>query len=214
MLLVVGNDGLEEIAEALVATDIVLAGDLQKQALERIEAAQGVTGNGIGQPCSDHDEFMLAVAFRGAGGAPDCIVEPAKLALCAGIHIAHPAHNDMSLIVEIETVCDQFLDIDLRGAFAAPVTGSTSAGPPRPSRPRSPPRSGRPSFRSLGRGPPPRFSRGGRILASRSILSTATLFRFLLFDFSHYDSFRADTLAALNACRKASPFEANPRGRP
>ena len=48
-LLVIGHDGFEQITEALIALRVVLAGYLQQQALDGVEAAQRVTGDGVGQ---------------------------------------------------------------------------------------------------------------------------------------------------------------------
>src|SRR5580704_18525 len=64
---------------------------------------------------------MLALAFGGARGAPHGIVEPAKLALGSGIHVAHAAHHDVGLIIQIQAIGDQLLDIDFGRAFGTPV---------------------------------------------------------------------------------------------
>src|SRR5580692_7761807 len=64
---------------------------------------------------------MLALAFGGARGAPDGIVEPAKLALGSGIHVAHAAHHDVGLIIQIEAIGDQLLDIDFGRTLGTPV---------------------------------------------------------------------------------------------
>ena len=58
----------------------------------------------VGQARTEHHEFVLAFGFDGAAGAADGVVEAAELALGAGVHVAHAAHNTVSLIVEIEAV--------------------------------------------------------------------------------------------------------------
>src|ERR1017187_7852959 len=76
-LLVISNDGFEQVAETLVTAGIVLAGDLQQQPLKRIQAPQGMPRNGVGEARPHHDELMLAFTFRSAGSPPNGIVKPA-----------------------------------------------------------------------------------------------------------------------------------------
>src|SRR5580693_6016257 len=117
-----GNDGFKQVAKTLVAASVVLAGDLKQEPLEGIQTAQRVAGNSVSEARPDHDELMLALAFGGARGAPHGIVEPAKLALGSGVHVAHAAHHDVGLIIQIEAIGDQLLDIDFGRAFGTPVT--------------------------------------------------------------------------------------------
>src|SRR5215471_1064737 len=58
-LFVVCDDGLEQVLEPFVAALIVLAGDLEQQLFELVEAAQAVTGDGVGQAGAQHDELVL-----------------------------------------------------------------------------------------------------------------------------------------------------------
>src|SRR5579863_7752051 len=69
-LFVVGDDGFKEVAEALVTARVVLARDLQQQLFERVEAAQRVTRDGVGQARAQHHELLLALVLRGPDGAP------------------------------------------------------------------------------------------------------------------------------------------------
>src|SRR5580693_1520112 len=117
-----GNDGFKQVAKTLVAASVVLAGDLKQEPLDGIQTAQRVAGNSVSEARPDHDELMLALAFGGARGAPHGIVEPAKLALGSGVHVAHAAHHDVGLIIQIEAIGDQLLDIDFGRAFGTPVT--------------------------------------------------------------------------------------------
>src|SRR5580700_3121901 len=120
-LFVISNDGFKQVAKTFVAASIVLAGDLKQEPLEGIQTAQRVAGNSVSEARPNHDELMLALAFGGARGTPDGIVEPAKLALGSGVHVAHAAHHDVGLIIQIEAVGDQLLDIDFGRSFGTPV---------------------------------------------------------------------------------------------
>src|ERR1051325_3201908 len=82
--------------------------------------------DGVGQARAQHHEMMLALAFRSAHRAAHRIIKPAKLALGSRIHIAaHAHHHGMRLIIEIQTVVDQLLDVDIGEAA---VEGPAAAG--------------------------------------------------------------------------------------
>jgi hypothetical protein len=67
---------------------------------------------------------VLTLIFRSAGSAPDSIIEPPQLAFGAGIHIPHPAYDNVRLIVEIKAVTNQLFDVDLGRALAAALAGA------------------------------------------------------------------------------------------
>ncbi len=50
-----------------------------------------------------------------------------QLALCAGVHIAHPRDYRVGLVIEIQAVRDEFLDLDFRGRS---IEGPAAAGTP------------------------------------------------------------------------------------
>src|ERR1035438_353091 len=89
--------------------------------------------NRVCQPRPQHDERMLALILRGACGATDGVVQAPQGAAGAGIQIAHTAHYDVSLVVEIEAVVDQFVEIDLGRTFHAAVATRTSTAVAMPS---------------------------------------------------------------------------------
>src|SRR5258708_26031985 len=116
-LFVVGDDGFEKIAEALVAQRGILARHLQQQLLERIETSQRMARDGVSQPCAQHHELLLTLAFRCADRAAHCIVETPQLAFGPGVHVAPAAYHSVRLVVEIHRIRDQFLDIHVGRAF-------------------------------------------------------------------------------------------------
>src|SRR4029078_11948753 len=92
--------------------------------------------NGIGQARAQHDEVMLAFALGSAHRPPHRIIQPTQLALGAGIHVAHAGYDGVGLVIQIQTVGDQFFQFDFRshlegtaatGSVTAPVT-SVAAG--------------------------------------------------------------------------------------
>jgi hypothetical protein len=133
LLLVIGNDGFEQIAKPLVAARFVFPRDLKQQALNLIEAAQAVPRNRVREARAQHDEFMLAFALRRSGRATNRIVQTAQRAACAGIHIANPDNDGVRLIIEIEAVIDQLVEVNvLKSEIATAAAGtraSVAAGP-------------------------------------------------------------------------------------
>src|SRR5580698_4338996 len=69
--------------------------------------------DGVRETCAQHHEFVLPLAFRSADCAPDCTIQTAQLRTRTGIHVAHPAHHRVRLIVEIQAVVDQLLEVDV-----------------------------------------------------------------------------------------------------
>jgi hypothetical protein len=91
-----------------------------------------VARNGVSQPRAQHDEVMLAVAFRSAYRAADGVIKPAQLALGAAIHIAHTRHYGMGLVIEIQTVGHQLFEFDFAKAVKGPGTAGTATFAPFP----------------------------------------------------------------------------------
>ena len=100
-LFVISNNGFEQIAESFIAAGFVFARDLQQQTFQLVEAAEAVARDGVREARAQHDELVLALAFRRSRGAAHGVVETAQLAARARIQIVHAAHHDMRLIVEI-----------------------------------------------------------------------------------------------------------------
>jgi hypothetical protein len=71
---------------------------------------------------------VLPLAFWGAGGAADGIIEAAQLAFGSGIHVAHPAYHYVRLIVEIERIGNQLFDVHVGSAIAAPIARAAATG--------------------------------------------------------------------------------------
>src|SRR6266851_8386096 len=69
---------------------------------------------------------MLPFVLRCPASPSNRVVEPAQLALGAGIHIAHPADNRVGLVVQIKAIADQLLEFDLRSKIS-PVRRSSPA---------------------------------------------------------------------------------------
>jgi hypothetical protein len=113
---------------------IVLAGDLQQQLFDLVQAAQPVPRDGVGQARAQHDEFMLALVLRGAVGATHGVVKPPQLALGARIHVAHAADYAVRLVVEIQAVGDQLLQLDLRRTVEPWTIAASPVVPLPPSR--------------------------------------------------------------------------------
>jgi hypothetical protein len=125
-LLVVGDNCLKKIAEPLVSARIVLSGDLEEQALDLIQAAQPVPRDGICEARPKHDERMLALVFGGPSGAANGVIQTPQGAACTGIEVAHPAYNDVRLIIEIQAIVDQLVEVDFGRAFETAVATGTS----------------------------------------------------------------------------------------
>jgi hypothetical protein len=82
---------------------------LKQQALERIQAPQGMPRDGVRQPGAQHHELMLPLGLRRPHRPPHSVVQAPQLALGAAIHIAHANHYRMRLIVEVQAVGNQLL---------------------------------------------------------------------------------------------------------
>src|SRR6185503_240492 len=124
-LFVVSDNGFEQVLESFVSFYVILARDLEQQPLERVQAAQRMPRDGIGQPGPQHHELVLTVGFRRANGTSHRVIQTAKLALGAAVHIAHASHDHMRLVVQVQAIGNQFLQLD----FREPVKGSAAAGP-------------------------------------------------------------------------------------
>jgi len=100
---------------------------LQQQALQRIQASQGMPRDGVRQSGAQHYKLMLPFGFRRSHGTPYGVIESAKLALSAAIHIAHANHNGMGLIVQVQAVRNQLLQFDIsrEPAIKGPSTAAT-----------------------------------------------------------------------------------------
>ena len=82
-LFVVSNDGFKQIFESFVSARVVPARDLQQQAFERIQTAQRMPRDGVRQARAQHDELMLALAFRSAHRPAHRVIQAPQLALGA-----------------------------------------------------------------------------------------------------------------------------------
>jgi hypothetical protein len=112
LLFVIGDDSFEEISEAFVASGFVFACHLEEQAFQLVQASQAVTGDGIGEARSKHDELVLTLVFGCAGSSAHGVVKAAKSTASAGIHIAHAGDDDVGLVVQVEAVSDELVDFD------------------------------------------------------------------------------------------------------
>src|SRR5262249_62157171 len=86
-----------------------------------------MTRDGVRQARAQHHELMLPLAFGRAHGAAYRAVETPQLALRAAIHIAHAADDGVCLIIEIETIADEFLELDFGRAFESAVAAISAA---------------------------------------------------------------------------------------
>src|SRR5436305_9790654 len=68
----------------------------------------------IRQARTQHHEFVLPLALHSPNRAPHGVIQAPQLALRAGIHVAHPRNNHVSLIIQIQAIGDQFLELDVR----------------------------------------------------------------------------------------------------
>src|SRR5690349_19923474 len=68
-----------------------------------------------------HHKFVLTLAFRSTCGAPHGVIQPAQLAFRTRIHVAHPADYNVRLVVQVQTIPDQFVQIDFRWPFTTPL---------------------------------------------------------------------------------------------
>jgi hypothetical protein len=86
--------------------------------------------NGVGQARAHHHEFVLAFGFHSPRGPAHGVVETAQLAARAGIHIAHAAHNDVRLVVQVKAVGNQLVNIDFGRTVTAPVAAVSALRSP------------------------------------------------------------------------------------
>src|SRR5262249_57573935 len=87
----------------------------------------GRGGDGVGEGGAEDHELMLRLGFGRAHGAAYRAVETPQLALRAAIHIAHAADDGVCLIIEIETIADEFLELDFGRAFESAVAAISAA---------------------------------------------------------------------------------------
>src|SRR5947209_15154121 len=118
-LFVVSDDRFEEVLETLVALGVILARHLQQELLQGVQAAERMARDRVGQAGAEHDELVLALVLRGAHGAADGVIQAAELALGAGIHVAHTAHDHVGLVIEVERISDQLVVVDFGRAFGS-----------------------------------------------------------------------------------------------
>ena len=57
----------------------------------------------------------------------DHILKAAQLAARAGIQIAHPAHDDVRLVIEIQTIADDLVEIDFRRQIGTAIPAGSPA---------------------------------------------------------------------------------------
>ncbi len=105
-LFVVCDDGFEQIAEAFVTAGIVFARHLQQQFLERIETPQRMPRDGVSQAGPQHDELLLALAFRRPHCPAHRVIKTPQLAPGPGIHVAHAADDTVGLIIQVQRIGD------------------------------------------------------------------------------------------------------------
>src|SRR6516162_1549312 len=86
-----------------------------------------MTRDGVSQARAQHHELMLPLAFGRAHRAAYRAVETPQLALGAAIHIAHAADDGVCLIIEIETIADEFLELDFGWAFESALAAIAAA---------------------------------------------------------------------------------------
>ena len=83
--------------------------------------------DGISQARAQHDEFVLAFVFRRARGAANGVIETPQRAARAGIHIADSHHDRVGLVIQIQTVADQLVEIDILGKIESSATRTRTA---------------------------------------------------------------------------------------
>ncbi len=117
--------------KTFVTAQVVLARHLQQQLLQLVEAAQAVARDGVSQARAQHHEFVLALAFGRAHGAPHGAVQAPQLALGAGVHVAHAADDAVRLVIQIEAVRHEFFQLDFgRSLGTSAVAGDRRGVPP------------------------------------------------------------------------------------
>jgi hypothetical protein len=100
---------------------------LQQQAFERVQAAERMARDGVGQARAQHHELVLALTLRRAYRPADCIIETAKLALGPAIHVPHARDHGMGLIVQVKTVGDELFELDVGRAFEGTASAGTAS---------------------------------------------------------------------------------------
>src|SRR5207244_3017755 len=66
------------------------------------------------------------LVLRSPRGAPHRVVETPQLAARTGIHVAHAAHHDVGLIIEIKAVGDELFEFDIRRAVETALAAAIS----------------------------------------------------------------------------------------
>src|SRR4051794_15269903 len=126
-LLVVSNDSFEKITETFVTTNVVPACHLQKQLFERVQTSKLMPCDRVREPCTEHHELVLLLAFPQPAGSAHGAVKTSQLATRSRIHVAHTGDYGMRLIVKIQAVRHQFFEFDLRRPLAIAKTAWSSA---------------------------------------------------------------------------------------
>jgi hypothetical protein len=130
-LLVVRDDGFEEVFEPFVTARVILSRDLEEQFFDLVKAAERMPRDGVREARAQHYELMLALALGRADSTADRVVKTPELALGAGIHIAHAADNAVGLVVQVQAIGDQFFQLDFgEGIEARTVAIAATAGTP------------------------------------------------------------------------------------
>src|SRR5579871_1482361 len=83
--------------------------------------------DGIREARAQHDELMLAFTLRRSHGAADRIVQTAELALGAAIHVPHARDDGVGLVVEIQTIGNELVELDVGRAFERTPSAGTAA---------------------------------------------------------------------------------------
>src|SRR5437764_5116762 len=78
--------------------------------------------NRIRKTGTHHHKFMLAFAFGSTCCPAYRVVQAAQLAFGAGIHVAHSANYNVRLVVQVQTIGNQFVQIDFGWPFTTSLT--------------------------------------------------------------------------------------------
>jgi len=128
---------------------------------------------------------MLPITLRRTRRTPHSVIETSELAPGARIHVAHAADNNVCLVIEIKTVCDQFLEVYLgrpfTPAFAWATTTRTAAIASSAITTSVTSAVATPALCALTRS----WTAATPVFARRTIFATPALFALFLLDFSH-----------------------------
>ncbi len=83
----------------------------------------------VGKTRAQHHKLVLPFGFGRPHCAAHSIVEPPQLCLGAAVHIFDAAHDAVRLVIKIQTVGQQFVEIDV-GKFKTPLAAAGPAEAP------------------------------------------------------------------------------------